>query len=221
MHSIYVHSKKLKQKKWYFIKPPIKIIFFSLPITDPLCFLSSWFSLPPSLLPSSDHLSSSTRRRLKPQAQSPKPPSLTHFRRLCFCFGIYVCVSEWISGCVCVWYGSRCLCLCFGMDFGLCLRFGLGFRAWVSASAFRAGFRAWVFPGCSRSGLLIFLLFFFFPSFSNLDFAHISARFFFCFFFSSLVLDEFWPQWWRCNCPMVFVALTAVVVVFYIILLCC
>ena len=94
-----------------------------------------------------------------------------------------------------------------GVGFGLSLHFGLGFEL---------GFFLVVLDlGCS------YFCIFFFPSFSNLDFAHISAPFFFCFFFSSLVLDEFWPQWWRCNCAMVFMALIAVVVVFYIILLCC
>ena len=37
----------------------------------------------------------------KPQASISNP-----FRRLCFCFsmgfGVYVCISEWIPGCVCV-----------------------------------------------------------------------------------------------------------------------
>ena len=67
---------------------------------------------------------------------TPKPEaSITDpFRRLCFCFGmsfgVYVCVSKWISSCVCVsvwvstwnlgWVsGFVCISgLCFGRGFG-------------------------------------------------------------------------------------------------------
>ena len=125
-------------------------------------------------------------------------------------FGLCLCLV-WVSVFVFVfWHGFRALFAIrvsvSGVGFGLCI------SGWVSSLGFSWLFSIWVAH---------IFAFFFFPSFSNLDFAHISARFFFCFFFSSLVLDEFWPQWWRCNCTMVFVALIAVVVVFYIILLCC
>ena len=126
-------------------------------------------------------------------------------------FGLCLCLV-WVSVFVFVfWHGFRAL-FAFrvsvsGVGFGLCI------SGWVSSLGFSWLFSIWVAH---------IFAFFFFPSFSNLDFAHISARFFFCFFFfPSLVLDEFWPQWWRCNCTVVFVALIAVVVVFYIILLCC
>ena len=69
MHSIYVHSKKLKQKKWYFIKPLIKIIFFSpsyyrLPLFPKLLVLSS--SISPAKLRPSFFLNS-------PPTQAPSP----------------------------------------------------------------------------------------------------------------------------------------------------
>ena len=100
-------------------------------------------------------------------------------------FNVYVCILEWISGCVCVsvWVstfvfmfqrgfqaGFQALfafwvCV-LGVGFGLSLRFGLGF--------------CWLFSICwFRFGLLIFLLIF--SGFSD----H-----FFC--SSSLVLDGFW-----------------------------
>ena len=81
-------------------------------------------------------------------------------------------------------YGFRRLCLCFDVDFKLgfqlCLHFGFVFRVWVSASLCILG---WVFAVCSQSvgfdlGCSYFYSFF---GFSYLDFAHISALFFFFF----------------------------------------
>ena len=97
----------------------------------------------------------------------------------------------------------------FRLGFGFCLRFGFVFQAWVSASLYVSG---WVsgrlFLICwFQSKLLIFLLFFFW-------FLLIFLLFFFC--SSSLVLDGFWSQWWRCNYAVVSMALTMVVVVFWL-----
>ena len=110
-------------------------------------------------------------------------------------FNNYVCISKWISGCVCVsiWVlafvfvfrrgfqaGFRALFafwVCVSsVGFGLSLRFERGFQP---LSTFRAGFLLVVL------NLLVLIwvahistLFF---GFSNLGFAHISARFFWFF----------------------------------------
>ena len=150
-----------------------------------------------SLLPSSNHLSSSIRRRPNPQARSLHHWPIStfvfmfryEFRHLCLCFRV-----------------DFKLCLCFGMGFdvefrlgfGLCLHFGFVFWAWVWASLCVSGC---VFASCSQSvGFdLGYSYFYSFFGFSDLGFAQIFARFlvfllFFFFFFcsSSLVLDGFW-----------------------------
>ena len=128
-------------------------------------------------------------------------------------FAVYVCVSEWISGCVyvSVWvsalvfvfrYGFGRLCLCFKVDFGLCLCFGMGFGVcvcvsvwilgWVSGFVCISGlcFGRWFRPlSAFRAGFLLVVLNLLvsiwvahistlFSGFSDLGFAHISARFF-------------------------------------------
>ena len=98
------------------------------------------------------------------------------FWHLCLCFrvdfGLCLCLV-WVSVFVFVfWHGFRALFAIrvrvSGVGFGLCI------SGWVSSLGFSWLFSIWVAH---------IFAFFFFPSFSNLDFAHISARFFFCFFF--------------------------------------
>ena len=115
-------------------------------------------------------------------------------------FGDYVCISEWISGCVCVLVWVWHLSLCFGMDFrlgfGLCLHFGFVFRGWVSASLWVSG---WVFASCSQSvgfdlGCSYFYSFFFvFLIWVLLIFLLV---FFFWFFWSFFFLFFFIGSWW-------------------------
>ena len=102
-----------------------------------------------SPLPSSNHLSSSIRCRPKPQASIADP-----FWRLCFCFGmgfgVYVCVLEWILGCVCVSVWVSAFVFVFRRGFQArfrALHFGFVFQAWVSASLC---ILSWVFAGCSQ-----------------------------------------------------------------------
>ena len=131
---------------------------------------SIWVCLSPAKLQPSFFLNSSPT-----QAPSPKPPSLTHF-------GICVCVSAWIAGWV---SGFVCISgLCFGRGFG-------------PLSAFQAAFLLVVLNLLVSIWVAHISTLFF--GFSDLGFAHISARFFwfFCSFFfffcsSSLVLDGFW-----------------------------
>ena len=85
----------------------------------------------------------------------------------CGGFDICVCVLEWISGWVlgCVFVSVWVSAFVFvfrhdlGLSFGFCLRFRFVFRAWVSVSLCVSG---WLFSICwFRSGLLIFLFFFY------------------------------------------------------------
>ena len=146
----------------------------------------------------------------KPQASIADP-----FRRLYLCFGmgfaVYVCVSEWISGCVCVlvWVlafvfvfrrgfqaGFRALfafwvCVS-GVGFSLSLRFGLGF--------------CWLFSICwFRFGLFIFLLFFFLVFLIwvllifLLVFSGFSAQFFLFFFTGSWWVLVIVVALWLCG----------------------
>ena len=134
------------------------------------------------------------------------PSSLTHFRRLCLRFrvdfglGFGLCFYfVWVLAFVLVFQDD------FGLGFGFCLHFGFVFWGWVSASLYILGWLFLIYWFQSR--LLIFLVFL-------IQFLLIFLLFLFC--SSLLVLDGFWSQWWCCGYAVVSMALTMVVVVFWL-----
>ena len=87
----------------------------------------------------------------KPQASIADP-----FRRLCFYFsmgfGIYVCVSEWISSCVCVLVWVSAFVIMFRRGFQAGFRAMFAFWVCVSSVGFGLSLRfGWVFASCSQS----------------------------------------------------------------------